>query len=474
MLDRVQQAVSKNKDNLKKTLHEFCSQGDVEAIQSFLDHHPDFDINNTSRGRNTALHAALIQNQQGLVIDFLISRGANVDAFNSKGYNCVIFAITNCKGSHALEKLIRAGAIWKGKIGQGKFAGLSAQDVALQHPNSDATELLSRLMTESTNEDEEKKHQDGIAGISSKTNNRAMCPICKAFVKFPTKLSFIRNDQFRAEEYASQLQNGSLEVVSNKKDRYESRKYLDEFLSHDSGEAFNKLCGVEYHGINNKNKLRKEISESYSILHAVQDCCTDLGTLPKQESSNLHLENTFLIDLCAGKSLTTALCGVIFPQQICNGNKFLAVDRLPVHLVPHFLEDTTSYLSRDIFGNQFFNEMQQEVDCQTEQNKTAILVGMHLCGNLSERAIEFFERMPSIKALVLCPCCLPKTQRKNKGGSFNSYWKERGGSAHDAWCNFLKEKIEAINPDNTLFDISSYRDPEMHSARNYIIRVTRK
>lgn len=48
-------------------------------------------------------------------------------------------------------------------------------------------------------------------------------------------------------------------------------------------------------------RLRKEISESYAILHAVQECCVKLGVdLAKaggEKKDNVHLENTFLIDL---------------------------------------------------------------------------------------------------------------------------------------------------------------------------------
>jgi len=470
MLERVQHAHSANQNNLKTTLQQFCRQGDVEAIQSLLEHNQDLDVDISSTGKNTALHSALIHNQQGLVIDYLISRGANVNAFNSKGYNCVVFAITNCKGALALEKLVRAGAVWKDKFGRGKFSGMTVQELAIQHQNSDAVELLQRLQTEKG-----EKEPTGILGICSKTKNREMCPICNSFVKFPTKLTFVKYDQDLAEARELELESSeSVQQIDNK-DRYTSRKYLDQFLSHQSGEAYKKLCEIEYHGISNKNKLRKEISESYSILHAVHDCCTELGLLPKTNSSTLHLENTFLIDLCAGKSLTTALCGVLFPPKVCVQNNFLAVDKLPVHLVPHFLQDgNTSYLSRDIMGDQFFKEMEQEVDRQTDQKKTAVLVGMHLCGNLSERAIDLFERIPSIKALILCPCCLPKSRKKSNPSAFDSYLMNKGGDAYTAWASYLKDKIRDGDPDEILFDVRSYQDADMHSVRDFIITAIRK
>ena len=36
-----------------------------------------------------------------------------------------------------------------------------------------------------------------------------------------------------------------------------------------------------------------------------------------------------------------------------------------------------------------------------------VLLAMHLCGALSVRAIDVFHNTPSIRHIILCPCCLP-------------------------------------------------------------------
>jgi hypothetical protein len=38
---------------------------------------------------------------------------------------------------------------------------------------------------------------------------------------------------------------------------------------------------------------------------------------------------------------------------------------------------------------------------------------MHLCGDLSIRAIELFNNMPILRAIVLSPCCFPKHRNKS-------------------------------------------------------------
>ena len=64
---------------------------------------------------------------------------------------------------------------------------------------------------------------------------------------------------------------------------------------------YKKLCGIEYHGVENM-RLRKEISESYGVLHAVQVCCRSLGIKNSSTSidtdDNINFENICLIDLC--------------------------------------------------------------------------------------------------------------------------------------------------------------------------------
>ena len=92
-------------------------------------------------------------------------------------------------------------------------------------------------------------------------------------------------------------------------------------------------------------RLRKEISESFGILHAVLDCCVQLGiivdhtattaadiTITDNDNINdndnnnsndecngrsynsngiFNFDNICLIDLCSGKGITTALCDAL-------------------------------------------------------------------------------------------------------------------------------------------------------------------
>ena len=141
------------------------------------------------------------------------------------------------------------------------------------------------------------------------------------------------------------------------------------------------------------------------------------------------------------------------------------MDKLPTHLVPHFLQnENVSYLSRNIMSEDTLLELEREVYRQTkEAGRTAILVGMHLCGHLSERAIDMFKRIPLIQAIILSPCCLPKV----RSDAFEVRLTEHEDS-YVAWSHYLKEAVQKSVVDKGQ-NIRLYHDSEVHSIKNAVI-----
>jgi len=448
-------------------LHDAAQIGDVDKVKEIFDTHKELDIDVTRRGRNTTLHIALLHNQEGPLIDYLIQNGADVNVENTKGYCPITLAIIHCKGKgKAVRKLITAGATWE-KFDSGAFAGLSARDVAIKYEKEDVINLLDEITADGI-------CKEVMATTIDKLKERKICPICNQVVKFPTKMSRIADDQAHIEKRV-QI-NGEFRGGKHKHRKYIARKYMDQLLAHSDGQAYKKLCGIEYHALNNI-RLRKEISESYGVLHGVQECCVRLGISSSTASDNVNLENVFLIDLCSGKGITTALCGALDGEG--SNNYFLAVDRLLPHTMPHFYSNhkQIKYISRDIMTEEFFNELAEMIKHQSiEQGRTCILVGMHLCGMLSMKAIEFFERMPEVKGLVLSPCCLPTKNEQSKAG-FVKLKPENGAEDialfhYFNWANRLKERILEVHDgekDDGASNVRLYTDNEMHTEKNAII-----
>jgi len=224
-------------------------------------------------------------------------------------------------------------------------------------------------------------------------------------------------------------------------------------------------------------RLRKEISESYGVLHAVHECCMALGISskannPTKDGVDLG-KNRCLIDLCSGKAITAALCGALDEDE--SNNYFLAIDKMLPHTMPHFLNtNKIQYLCRDIMAKEMFAEMKDIVEYQTLQGRTCILVGMHLCGLLSERAIDFFDQIIGLRGLVLSPCCLPKKHEQRKI-SFTKGKPVDGEEKAELynyfrWSNYLKERASAVGGAS---NVRLYADNEMHTEKNAIILSTR-
>jgi len=282
-------------------------------------------------------------------------------------------------------------------------------------------------------------------------------------------MSRIESDQVHIERRLKS--NGDFlegSTKRHKQKKYTARKYMDELLA--NKEAYRKLCGIEYHHVENM-RLRKEISESMGVLHAVANACGKLGIA--SDGGGVSLRNVFMIDLCSGKGITTAICGAM--NEDSSNNKFLAIDKMLPHTVPHFIQSNNrlEYLCRDVMSGELCAELEVRVKEQVSMGRVPIIVGMHLCGLLSDQAICFFERIPQLKAIVLSPCCLPTRSDQTKLANFQKE-KKADDPLHNyfLWARYLKDRIEGrfsetMRPGK--IDVSLYTDPEMHTEKNALI-----
>ncbi len=83
-----------DKRQILQNLHDAAGIGDVETVQDIFDtYHDELDVNVYRKGGNTALHTALYHSQEGMLIDYLIRSGANVNGLNSKGFSPLLVAV---------------------------------------------------------------------------------------------------------------------------------------------------------------------------------------------------------------------------------------------------------------------------------------------------------------------------------------------------------------------------------------------
>merc|ERR1712154_466789 len=95
------------------------------------------------------------------------------------------------------------------------------------------------------------------------------------------------------------------------------------------------------------------------------------------------------------------------------GLRVTTVDRVELRAQPHFAEagvDRVQYRQLDVLDEVFVPEMQALAKDAMADGRPSAVLGMHLCGRLSERAIEAFYDVCDIRACILAPCCLPSAQ----------------------------------------------------------------
>ena len=161
-----------------------------------------------------------------------------------------------------------------------------------------------------------------------------------------------------------------------------------------------------------KDRVVKETIEAVPIIDSVQRLV--------MSSSSTDDKKYTIIDLASGKGyLSMLLSELLPPSQV---KRFVLIDKAwPQHNEPpkpHHISCT--HIQGDYFekwpiplyvSKQDLKHRNQRKNIQerylTEEDSPVILLGVHLCGTLSIKAVEFFNENPNICFFCLKPCCLP-------------------------------------------------------------------
>lgn len=147
------------------------------------------------------------------------------------------------------------------------------------------------------------------------------------------------------------------------------------------------------------------MSESWAALAAARALLRELG---------VPLRRVVFVDLCSGKALTAVLLALTFPES-----EVLALDIISGKCLPH-TEDVPNlrYVEANLFRSEPMLRAVLERPCDGEaaaggscaRQRVGVLVGSHLCGRLSAQAVDLFHGIEAVAALVLSPCCWPRTR----------------------------------------------------------------
>jgi len=247
------------------------------------------------------------------------------------------------------------------------------------------------------------------------------CPKCKTKLRPRSKLAFLRDQVTKGIE--------TNDLV------------LELFNNHPL--AVERLDDKSLHRVNCCLSFRKELTESMALvseLKRLRQADTDNNDDEKQQPS---WKDWHIVDLCSGaQCVTAALC-----LSILSGVSVTALDIVSSNELPHFEDldwmtmskvkngededvntsDTTptddasmlssfSYMQRDIHDTDLAPQLRSHIskgNTTSYSGKKVIVLAMHCCGALSQRALSLFKELDAAAILVM-PCCLPP---KNLGYS---------------------------------------------------------
>jgi len=114
-------------------------------------------------------------------------------------------------------------------------------------------------------------------------------------------------------------------------------------------------------------------------------------------------QSVVFFDLCSGKGFLSCLLSFMYPDsQIyqIDINKTIKLDHIKSL-------SNVEFYNCDIFKPTMKDWMSQRVS-----GKIGVILGIHLCGELSYQLISYYHQIPELKYMLLCPCCISKKNQK--------------------------------------------------------------
>ena len=201
-------------------------------------------------------------------------------------------------------------------------------------------------------------------------------------------------------------------------------------------------------GRKSRTYLKKELLEAAALVSRITKLC------PPPSSGDDRTRKLIIYDLCCGKGLASLWLSV---NTYPNATIYMIDNNRKTNR--EFLKDRQSFPNLhfeplDLYSMELEDHIRQSASCCREDNARVILVGIHLCGDLSRRAIQLYQNTGA-DALLLSPCCAMRniSVKKRRPDSFGYNVPQlarrlKHKTPYELWCWMLWGYAKSISYGN--------------------------
>ena len=399
------------------------------------------------RSENT-LHAALRRRDHAgvrTVVDAAEDRHALVNAKGASGVTPLMLAVLHLgnEAEATVSYLLEHGAATT--VGAHGNSRRTAADYAKEHGLRALSESLQSLADEQIRDG----LQGGGATWRDPCDTTGRCVLCGDRMGAESKFAVVRKQLFASAEQKADAPPPAESAPEPLGGRLIADFFADPLVTPDVIAA---LSVPALHHINRSTRFTRELQEALAMLDSLRHCIGAIGAGATSAGGAIgagasgdgarareaERQPWHVVDLCCGKSYVSAVVSCVFPHF-----ELTAVDRLSPSYIPHYREAGISnvrYSQQDILSAGFAETLASLVAEQLAAGRPTVVLGMHLCGLLSIRAIELFHELQCVAAIVLSPCCLPAA-RQAQDTPPEVYAVKDPAEQYARWASFLERKL---------------------------------
>lgn len=207
-----------------------------------------------------------------------------------------------------------------------------------------------------------------------------------------------------------------------------------------------------------KGRLIKEFNEIAPVIARIREAIPHLCANARAANPELVEPRVTVVDLCSGYGFLSMFLAELVPANQLQ--RLVLVDRswpeaTAASAAPHQIswdhikggdwKVPMGTRKTNIKASREVKQLQKYVFGPAEAHGPVVILAVHLCGGLSCKAVKMFNDTPSVKFMLLKPCCLPSKQMlRNKRNPVEWTFPTHSFTAFDVHAKISAEEAASL------------------------------